>query len=257
MKKLIVVDLDGTLLNSDGVCSEVSSNYLKKLKDEGHIIVIATGRRLCSALEVTNNAYFANYVICDCGSGIYDVDKDKFIYKSTIEKDLIKKLYTLSSTDSSSFKLCTQNDLHDINSSEELSIDKINNIIDNSDDVFHITINIKDSADIYKIRTNLSAQIPELNFLVMQNSFEDRKWFDICNVNNSKYNSILKVAGLEKIKNDDIICFGDGLNDIDMIKKCGVGVAMGNALNDVKKVADFITTSHDEDGIASFLQKNI
>ena len=63
MKKLIVVDLDGTLLNSSGVCSRLSSDYLKKLKNDGHIIVIATGRRLCSALDVTNNAYFANYIM--------------------------------------------------------------------------------------------------------------------------------------------------------------------------------------------------
>ena len=58
------------------------------------------------------------------------------------------------------------------------------------------------------------------------------------------------------IKNENIIAFGDGLNDIDMIEKCGIGVAMKNALIDVKEKANFITDKTNlEDGIIDFLQK--
>ena len=57
-------------------------------------------------------------------------------------------------------------------------------------------------------------------------------------------------------KNENIIAFGDGLNDIDMIEKCGIGVAMKNALIDVKEKANFITDKTNlEDGIIDFLQK--
>ena len=56
--------------------------------------------------------------------------------------------------------------------------------------------------------------------------------------------------------NKDVIAFGDGLNDVDMLEKCGVGVAMKNALPDVKKKADFITDKNNwEDGIIEFLGK--
>lgn len=255
MKKLIVVDLDGTLLNSKGECSKKSADYLFQLKEKGHIIVIATGRRLCSALDVTNNAYFANYVICDCGSGIYNVDNKEFIYKSVVSKELIKKTYDLTKNYFSKFLLCTSNNLYVIDNN--LSVEKVYDIIYNVSDVFHITINIKDFIDIYEVKSILNNEISELNFLVMQNSFAENKWFDVFNINNSKYNSIKNISTIENISNDDIICFGDGLNDIDMLKKCGIGVAMGNALSEVKEAADFVTDSHDKDGIMSFLKNNI
>lgn len=254
MKKLIVVDLDGTLLNSSGVCSRLSSDYLKKLKNDGHIIVIATGRRLCSALEVTNNAYFANYIICDCGSGIYNVDTNNFIYKSVIDNIVMSRLYKLAKEYCLSFKLCTPNNLFDL-INDNLQEYELKDLLEKLNDVLHITIDLKGTYEIIEIKNKLKQELPELEFLIMQNSFADRKWFDICNIKNSKYNSILKISGLEKIKNDDIICFGDGLNDIEMLKKCGVGVAMGNALNEVKEASDFVTSSFDKDGIFVFLDE--
>lgn len=61
----------------------------------------------------------------------------------------------------------------------------------------------------------------------------------------SKGNSLSKLG----FDMDEIIAFGDSVNDIDMLKSAGIGVAMGNALEEVKQVADYITKSNDEDGI--------
>ena len=57
-------------------------------------------------------------------------------------------------------------------------------------------------------------------------------------------------ASLERV-----VFFGDDINDIELLKACGTGVAMGNAVDEVKSIADFVTTSNDEDGIAVFLNK--
>ena len=73
-KKMIVVDLDGTLLNINKECSNKTKKYLKRLKDLGYIIVIATGRVLRSAVVVTGGAEFANYIVASSGSVIYDMD---------------------------------------------------------------------------------------------------------------------------------------------------------------------------------------
>ena len=90
----------------------------------------------------------------------------------------------------------------------------------------------------------------------MQDSFNDVQWIELFNKGTGKYNGINRVAQIENIKNENIIAFGDGLNDIDMIEKCGVGVAMKNALIDVKQKANFITDkSNSEDGIIDFLEK--
>ena len=88
----------------------------------------------------------------------------------------------------------------------------------------------------------------------MQDSFSDKKWVEIFNKKVDKYNAIREIAEKENIEPQDIISFGDGLNDIEMIKRSGVGVAMGNALPEVKENAKFITLSNDEDGIKYFLE---
>ena len=70
-KKLITLDLDGTLLNSDGIVSEATKVHLQKLKEKGYIITIATGRILNRALVGTDGAEFANYIVSDAGAAVF------------------------------------------------------------------------------------------------------------------------------------------------------------------------------------------
>lgn len=68
----------------------------------------------------------------------------------------------------------------------------------------------------------------------------------------SSLNYILKELGASI---DRVMFFGDDVNDIELIKECGIGVAMGNAIEDVKNVANYITSTNEEDGIAVFLNQ--
>ena len=95
----------------------------------------------------------------------------------------------------------------------------------------------------------------ELELLVMQDSFGTEKCLEIFSKGVSKYNAIKEIMNIENISNENVIAFGDGLNDVDMIRLSGIGVAMGNALGDVKKVSDYITISHNEDGVVYFLKE--
>ncbi len=253
MKKMIAFDLGGTLLNTNFVCSEKSLDYLEKLKKDGYIIVVATGKMFKSALSATNNASFANYVISDNGCCIYNSDTKKFIYKELIPKKLINSI-TRFYDKYDYLTICTTNDIYKIDIDNNF-INKLNTIVLNCDGITHIVINFKDINDIYNIKNSLCSEIPELEFFIMQDSFSDNKWLDIYMKKNSKYNSLLKIMNLENISNDDVICFGDSSNDIEMLKKCGIGVAMKNALDEVKEVADYITLSNNEDGVIYFLEK--
>ena len=90
----------------------------------------------------------------------------------------------------------------------------------------------------------------------MQDSFKDVKWLEVSQKGVEKYNGISKIAQIENIENKNIIAFGDGLNDIDMLKKCGVGVAMKNALPEVKDVSKYIAKKTNiENGIVEFLKE--
>ena len=81
MIKMIVFDLDGTLLNSKKEVTNESKNYLRKLKQQGYILVVATGRIYSHALQALKDFSFLNYIITDAGSSIYDLSTNKAIYK--------------------------------------------------------------------------------------------------------------------------------------------------------------------------------
>lgn len=257
-RKMIVVDLDGTLLNINSECSKKTKKYLKKLKDLGYIIVIATGRILRSAINVTDGALFANYIIANAGALIYDMDNKKIVRKNNILKDDIKRICDFYSDEIDFISICDLYYHHRYMGSEKIDIlfdKKINDIdkfISNCDDVLHITVKLINNDLVYKYYDLLKRD--SLEIIVMQDSFSDRKCLEIFSKEVSKYNAIKEIMRIEEISNDSVVAFGDGLNDIDMIKLSGIGVAMENALDDVKDVSNYITVSHNEDGVIYFLK---
>lgn len=72
-----------------------------------------------------------------------------------------------------------------------------------------------------------------------------------------KVQAIRELAKLLDISVSDIAAFGDDINDIEMLRMCGMGVAVANAVAKVKDIADSVTLSNDEDGVAEWLEKNI
>ncbi len=131
-----------------------------------------------------------------------------------------------------------------------------NEILKNIKDTIHISVGFLDNKFVEEYRKIFSEKYPELDIAIMQNSYDNVQWLEIFMKGVEKYKGIYKISQIENIENKAIIAFGDGLNDVDMIEKCGVGVAMKNALSVVKKNANFITDkSNSEDGIIDFLEK--
>ena len=261
-RKMIVVDLDGTLLNINGGCSKKSKKYLSKLKDLGYIIVIATGRVLNDAINVVDGASFANYVISDGGGIVYDMDKKKIIDIKKIDMNEVRRVFDIYSSDIDYITMCDMyyyNRYGDNNTKMDLFYDRKINDIDkfilDSEGILHIIVRFKDMGLIDRYCKILDSD--RIDVLVMQDSFASSRWIEIFSEGVSKYNAIKVISNIVGIDNKNIICFGDGRNDIDMIKICGVGVAMGNALDVVKDVADYVTISHNDDGIVYFLKGDL
>ena len=258
-KKMIVVDLDVTLLNINQGCSRKAKKYLKQLKDLGYIIVIATGRTLKSAMDSTDGADFANYIIASTGAVLYDRDNFKILMKRSIDIDDVKNICASYNED---VKYIEFGDLYyyhkymydgKFNMSVDKKVNDIDEFLDNCEDIFHITFKVRDNCLINKYYDLLNRD--SLSILVMQDSFSDEKCLEIFGNGTSKYNAINEVMNRENITSEDVISFGDGLNDVDMIRMCGIGVAMGNALEEVKAVSNYVTVSHNDDGVIYFLKK--
>ena len=87
--------------------------------------------------------------------------------------------------------------------------------------------------------------------------FSDGYWYKFTKKTATKENAILHMCTACGIDADDIIAFGDDYADIGMLKLCGVGVAMGNAIDEVKQIADYVIGNNDNDGIGKYLQNYI
>lgn len=259
-RKMIIMDLDGTLLHSNKKCSDDSMQYLKFLKDKGYIIVLATGRVLNSAIRVTEGANFANYIISNGGGIIYDIQNKDFLYKNKIDIHMIKRFYLNYEKYLSSFCMCGTDYYYRYHPLSAISIDDQNiedviTFLQTHPDIYHLCLHFNQDINVNNIKPILQSEFSDLYFLVMQDSFSKNQWMDVFNAKVSKYNTILHLADICNIDNKDIIAFGDGLNDQEMLEKCSIGVAMGNALQQLKTNANYITLSNNEDGIITFLKQ--
>lgn len=264
-KRIIAMDLDGTLLNEKGLVSDESINYLKNIKENGDIIVIATGRILNSALFATKGAEFASYIVGNAGAGVYkNAGNDKWekIYEELIPYNIAESF--LEYFDENKFsnvslcnsqKICRYTKNYHKNDKVVVNYESKEELEKDIKDVIHVSIGLKNNnlvSEYYKI---FKDEYPDLKISIMQDSFGEKRWLEITKKDIEKYKGINRIAKIENIPNENIIAFGDGLNDLDMLAKCGIGVAMKNALPEVKKVAKFTTNKANyENGIIDFLE---
>ena len=264
-KKMIVMDLDGTLVRSKNGkslnTSKESIKYLNKLKEDGYIIVIATGRNLKNSLLGTDGAEFANYIITNTGAVIFKRDNFEVIRKKTIDNQSLRKFISFFDETFEHMQFCDDNWYYKYtyNNQKDRDVIKIikdkDEFLDNCKDISRIGVQLKDFNDTEKWRNKFKKEFPKLTIDIMQDSFGKRRWIEVQNGATSKALAIKEIAKKENIAMNDIIAFGDGPNDIEMLKISGVGVAVENAFDEVKKSADYVTKSNNEDGVIYFLKK--
>ena len=206
---------------------------------------------------------FLNYVITDAGSAIYDLKSKKPIYKKTIRKHLVKQILMGYNDDYKYIDVCNQNHIYkysDIEENNEIVIisKDISYILKNATEITHTSISLKKQDLVPVLYQTLEKKIKSLKFLLMQDSFSEKKWIEISPKGCSKFVAIEKLAKYLQIRKEEIICFGDGLNDMDMLAHCENGVAMKNALDEVKKIAKDVTKlDNNHDGIVEYLKEKL
>lgn len=267
--KMICLDMDGTLLTSDKKISEKNKEYLRKIKDNGVIIAVCTGRLLISA------KYFANLigeevdVIASNGAMVIDKNENE-IYESRLgfengiyALEIMKKnniyphfyskntIYTEKMVNSSMFYQKYNEAAGD--EKYKVKFNMVKNwketLKKNEDKIMKAVGVNQDIELIEKVRSQLSENS---NIEVV---YSHQSNFEVMKKGVSKGNSIGILAAHYGISRDEIVAFGDSNNDLSMLKYAGLGVAMGNGTEEIKKHADFITLSNDENGVAHGINK--
>ena len=259
--KLIAMDFDGTLLTSDKKITEKNRSVLQKYRNNKYIIVGITARNLSSVNNVCDINIF-NYLILNNGSYIYDVEKDIGIDIGHIDKNTLIKITNNFKDFAEEIDYCSLNKYY-IYKKENVDnkgfIVKIKSIEDIKEVIVRMNIFLSSNEEISKCRKYIESEFEDLNVFEMldtdNNSF--KKWIALNPKGIDKFKALEVLCNKIGINLEEVIFFGDSANDLSIINKVGLGVAMGNALTEVKKQAKEITLSNDEDGIANFLEKTI
>lgn len=245
--KIAFFDLDGTLTNSKKIISKKNSNALKYLKEKNIKIVICTGRWDSYVIDYNKDLDIIDYIICNNGAEIYDLNNKKLISGDTLSTDEINIIN----------KYCINNNL-DITYNGLLNRYKNNDTIDN--DIFQGVIICTKKDEVEKL-IDFSKKI-DTKITYISSSYYKTKSANsyTTNINlnkTSKGNGIKKLLKYLNIDKKNSICFGDNKNDYDMFLNCGIKVCMENGLKELKDISDYITLTNDNDGIAYFISNYI
>ena len=289
MYKLIIIDIDGTLLNSNGEISIENKNAISKAVDNGIEVVLASGRIINSIKTMANELGANNYLIAGNGALVYDIQKDKIIYSNYLNKQKVLEIIriceensifcTISTEDTIITKSLNYNVLFYTSENlkneqnKRINITVVQDIIEyieqyDKNDFLKITVCDGDKIVFERILEKLK-QIQEVDVLdishisrkqiatTTQNTEIAYCYTEITNKNVDKWSAIKYLAKELNINDDEIICIGDNANDIEMVKNAGLGVAMENGLPKLKDEANVVTKSNNNSGIAHIINKII
>jgi len=254
--KMIVCDLDQTLLRSDRSLSAYTLQVLEKCRKRGILLAYATARPKMAAAPHKDTAK-PDIIISDSGALARIVNGDKAIYKAVLPKDIVDEILQILQKDDPVCFITA-------------SIDKgilVNQTVDPNDigwtemNPIFADFSAGIDGDVYKITPEIYnrhthdeiAALPGITYI----PFHGEDWCTITPENVTKWHAIQKVAEHLGINTAHIVAFGDDFGDIEMIEGCGIGVAMGNAIDEVKAAADHICDTNDNDGVARWLEENL
>ncbi|ABR49734.1 Cof-like hydrolase [Alkaliphilus metalliredigens QYMF] len=269
--QLIILDMDGTLLNSDKEVSEENKKALQNVKDMGMTVAIATGRIFTSARFYARMLGITAPIIACNGALIRDHQTNEVVYSNPIrledaiaiaklckEKGVYFHFYNqeqfyIEELGFSSLKYHDWNERQ--NESDRIHMEKMTNAVEfltnNAIEVLKFVIMDEDPKKLKEIKEALDE---------MKTLETDKSWYNNLEVMNkgvSKGKAIKRLAEILQITQEKRIAFGDNYNDLSMKESVRTFVAMENGEEFVKERADYITASNDESGVAKGIKKYI
>ena len=261
--KIAFIDIDGTLVNDKNKVLFRTKRSIKKLVERGVLVVITSGRHFNYCVNMSKLACASHLVIASNGAKVYDYLNDETLYSNYVSFEKVNLIYDYCAKNEIGLAFNTNlgryinRFLLDSKYKGQV-ITEIDKFID-----FDISqcVFICDSYDKLLMCKEFVNGI-DLDIAYISKSFHDKSINDLCcidalNKGVSKGNSAKFIMDRFGIKKEESICFGDYINDLDLFDACGYKVAMGNACDELKEKADFITLSNNKNGIGYFIDKYI
>ena len=262
--KIIVLDIDGTLTNSKKEISPATLEGLIDIQKKGYKVVLASGRPTPGITPLAKElklADYGSYILAYNGGRIIDCRTGETIYQKILPADCLPILF--ENAKEAGVGLVTYEDEAVITGTEinkymeieakivNLPIKKVDNFCEYVDFPVNKCLMTGEPEAIAAMEEKLKKI-----FNGYINIFRSEPFFlEIVPPGVDKAHSLLKLLNSIGLTSKEMICCGDGFNDISMISIAGLGVAMENAQDSVKEAADYITKSNDDDGVLYVINK--
>ena len=267
--RMIGLDLDGTLLNSEKQLTAYTREVLKKAIEQEIAVVVATGRPFSGVPDELKHFPGMRYALTANGARILDVQKHKVVYENLLSGEIAEKVIDI---------LKRHHAIHEffVDGVGYMNEDGLKNVYAYFEDphmaeyLQSTRIPVKDVKEklqtmkcevdklqgIFRNQKDKEEALEELNTLsgivvtaAMDNNLEINK------EGTNKGLGLLQLGKSLGISREEIMACGDGGSDVEMLKEVGFAIAMANAYDPVKTAADFVTVSNDEDGVAKAIER--
>ena len=267
--RMIGVDLDGTLLNSEKQLTAYTREVLKKAIEQEVGVVLATGRPFSGVPDELKHFPGIRYALTANGARILDMQKQKVVYENLLsvessEKviDILRKHHAIHEFFVDGVGYMNEDGLKNVyayfedpHMAEYLQSTRIP-VKDVKEKLQTMKCEVDKLQGIFRNQKDKEEALEELNTLsgivvtaAMDNNLEINK------EGTNKGLGLLQLGKSLGISREEIMACGDGGNDVEMLKEVGFAVAMANGSDPVKKAADFVTVSNDEDGVAKAIER--
>lgn len=258
--KLMAVDVDGTLLDSKGVLTQKTQEAIKQGVESGLVFVISSGRPIQGVEQLNRKLNLDLPFITYNGAMVVMGKSKEILYEQKLSQKDAKSIIELGEKYKTTVIVWRDNKLFvneinenskrygELTETEPILINDMEEITENGVTKI-LWFDEVDSIEKYQ------AEVGELLSTEI-NYHTSQPWFlEFVHKKASKAIAMEKIGEYYGIEQCEMIAVGDGFNDLSMIEYAGLGVAMGNSREEIKKKANYVTLSNDEDGVAHVIYK--
>jgi Cof subfamily protein (haloacid dehalogenase superfamily) len=260
--KVIISDLDGTLLNQDHQIADYTKAVFKELHEQGYLIIIATGRHHLDAMPITDTLEFPIYLVTSNGARIHSPQRD-LLFSFNLESDAVKSMLAVERDPGIITVLFketvwqTSKDNQKINSFQT-KMNYVPEVVDFETLEDYTAIKVFFTHEKHSTLLELRDRIVASHSHLFTTAFSLPHCLEFMDKSVDKSIAIAKILEIENLHFHQAISFGDGYNDEEMLKATAKGLLMNNAPESLKNKLSHLETiqSNNEDGVAKYLVTN-
>jgi Cof subfamily protein (haloacid dehalogenase superfamily) len=262
MYKMITIDCDDTLLTDDMTVTEGTKQALAKAVERGVIVTLATGRMFASAKNIAKQIELNVPIITYQGSLIKNLMDEAVLYERSVPAEVARQLFEYAEAENLHLQAYYNDELYAQNDNERVrkysAMSKVPYRIEPDlmklvDKPLMKLLFFDEPEKLDKLEQELHHRFGHLVHITKSKPY----FLEIMHREGTKGHAVRFLADYYGCGISEVIAIGDSWNDKEMIEVAGLGVAMENAVDSLKEIADFITLSNNDDGVKHVIERFI